>query len=143
MLVRGDLGFVPLVIVVVLVVILVVLRRKWRIAVSKREEIRRLLVLAAEESARVEFEAKVEYSIVGESVEVVEEKKKKAGHNECALCFSPTKKLCSQCKAVYYWYGDFVVFLIIWFGFCDCDCVLVVCYNFDLGVIVWWSMVIE
>lgn len=118
MLVRGDLGFVSLVIVVVLVVIWVVLRRKWRIVVSRREEIRRLLVLAAEESARVEFEAKVEYSNIGETVEVVEEnkKKKKAGQNECALCFLPTKKLCSQCKAVYYWYGDFVVFLmsLVW-----------------------------
>ncbi|XP_074366000.1 ubiquitin carboxyl-terminal hydrolase 16-like isoform X2 [Apium graveolens] len=101
--VRGDLGFVSLVIVVVLVV---VLRRKWRIVVSRREEIRRLLVLAAEESARVELEAKVEYSIIGEAVEVVEEEKKKAGQNECALCFSPTKKLCSQCKAVYYCSGN-------------------------------------
>ncbi|KAK1396002.1 Ubiquitin-specific protease 16 [Heracleum sosnowskyi] len=110
MLVRGALGFVSLgfvVVVVVLGVIWVVLRRKWRISVSRREEIKRLLVLAAEESARVEFEAKVEYSIIGESVEVVEEKeKKKAVQNQCALCFSPTKKLCSQCKAVYYCSGN-------------------------------------
>lgn len=114
MLVRGDLGFVSLVVVVVVVVVWVVLRRKWRIAVSRREEIRRLLVLAAEESARVEFEAKVQYFSVAESVEFVEERRKikKPVQNQCALCLTPTKKLCSQCKAIYYWYGDFIVFVM-------------------------------
>ncbi|KAL1817635.1 hypothetical protein ACET3Z_020209 [Daucus carota] len=108
MLVRGDLGFVSLVVVVVVVVVWVVLRRKWRIAVSRREEIRRLLVLAAEESARVEFEAKVQYFSVAESVEFVEERRKikKPVQNQCALCLTPTKKLCSQCKAIYYCSGN-------------------------------------
>lgn len=119
MFVRGDLGFLSLVLVVV--VVWIVLRRKWRIAVSRREEIKRKLVLAAEESARVEFESKAQYSNVAEAVEFVEEvdkgkKKKKAVPNQCALCFSPTKKLCSQCKAVYYWYVGFIVFLmnLVW-----------------------------
>ncbi|KAK1405579.1 Ubiquitin-specific protease 16 [Heracleum sosnowskyi] len=102
MLVRGDLGFVA-VIVVVLTVIWIVIRRKWRIAAARREEIKRLLVFAAEESARAEFEATVLYEsvvkeeFVSEKVPVVK--------NQCALCFSPAAKLCSQCKAVRYCSG--------------------------------------
>ncbi|XP_074369865.1 ubiquitin carboxyl-terminal hydrolase 17-like [Apium graveolens] len=102
MLVRGDLGFVA-VIAVVLAVIWWVIRRKWRIAAARREEIHRLLVFAAEESARAEFEATVMYEsaakeeFVKEKVPVVK--------NQCALCFSPAAKLCSQCKAVRYCSG--------------------------------------
>lgn len=62
MLLGGDLGFLARVVVASLVVILVpvvgfVVRLKWRRSVARREEIKRLLVLASEESARAELEA--------------------------------------------------------------------------------------
>ncbi|GKV33585.1 hypothetical protein SLEP1_g42074 [Rubroshorea leprosula] len=92
----GDLGISSLVLVVSLVlpVISFVIRRKWRLAVARKEEIKRLLVLAAEEAARAELEASLGY---GAAVTV------STGYQQCAVCYSPTPTRCARCKAVRYW----------------------------------------
>ncbi|KAJ4963302.1 hypothetical protein NE237_023241 [Protea cynaroides] len=105
MLVSGNLGFTDLILVsfffVVVPVFVVgfIIRRKWRLAVARREEIKRLVVLASEEAARAEFEAAVEY---GAAVSVARSVPRQF---ECAICFCPTTKSCSRCKAVRYCSG--------------------------------------
>ncbi|WMV11670.1 hypothetical protein MTR67_005055 [Solanum verrucosum] len=66
MLVGGDLGFLSRLVVAAFVVVFrpvlgFVVRRKWRSSVVRREEIKRLLVLASKEAARVELQAAEEY----------------------------------------------------------------------------------
>ncbi|GFY85896.1 ubiquitin-specific protease 16 [Actinidia rufa] len=99
--VRGDLGFSYLVLVVSLVgpVVALVLRRKWRLSVERREEIRRLLVLASEEAARVELEAS---AYVTSTVAAVISRPLQY---QCAVCFCPTTTRCARCKAVRYCSG--------------------------------------
>ncbi|XP_071717550.1 ubiquitin carboxyl-terminal hydrolase 17-like [Rutidosis leptorrhynchoides] len=61
MLVIRYLGFhspVFLVVIVIFPVIVLILRRQWRHSVARSEEVRRLLISASEEAARVEFEAR-------------------------------------------------------------------------------------
>lgn len=96
MLLAGVLGFQNLVLAVCLAVPVIVLvaRRKWQLSVARNEEIKRLLILASEESARAELEAAVEY---GSAVVTV-------SPNQCAVCFFPTTTRCARCKAVRYWY---------------------------------------
>ncbi|PON63476.1 Ubiquitinyl hydrolase [Parasponia andersonii] len=97
MLVAGALGFHSLVIVVcflVPVAIGFVLRRKWRLAVARKEEIRRLVILASEEAARAELEAAAEYRVVSP-----------VSLNQCAVCYFPTTTRCARCKAVRYCSG--------------------------------------
>ncbi|XP_073224360.1 ubiquitin carboxyl-terminal hydrolase 16 isoform X2 [Cicer arietinum] len=93
--VTGDLGFSSLVLVVVCVVLPVigfVIRRKWKLAVARNEEINRLLILAAEETARAETEASGVYGTVVP-----------ATYNyQCALCYFPATARCAQCKSVRY-----------------------------------------
>ncbi|XP_059631261.1 ubiquitin carboxyl-terminal hydrolase 17-like isoform X2 [Cornus florida] len=103
MLVGGDLGFSRLVLVVVVVVfapvIGFVVRRKWRLAVARREEIKRLLVFASEEAARAEVEDFTRYvaaTPVSTSGQL---------QYQCAVCFCPTTTRCAQCKAVRYCSG--------------------------------------
>ncbi|XP_061372049.1 ubiquitin carboxyl-terminal hydrolase 16-like [Gastrolobium bilobum] len=93
--VTGDLGFSSLVLVVVFVVLPVigfVIRRKWQLAVDRNEEIKRLLILAAEETARAEREASYVY---GAAVSATQ-------NNQCAVCYFPATARCSQCKLVRY-----------------------------------------
>lgn len=92
----GDLGFSSLVLVVCLVFPLIgfVIRRKWRIAAVRKEEIKRLLVLASEEAARAELEASASYGTVSIS----------RGYH-CAVCFCPTTTRCARCKVVRYCSG--------------------------------------
>ncbi|GFS44028.1 ubiquitin-specific protease 16 [Actinidia rufa] len=99
--VGGDLGFSYLVLVVLFVgpVVGLVVRRKLRISVARREEVKRLLVLASEEAARAELEATIGYDIQQEIIS-------RPLQNQCAVCFFPTTKLCARCKAVRYWYGN-------------------------------------
>lgn len=94
MLVAGVLGFQSLVLVVCLVVPVIgfVVRRKWRLALARKEEIKRLLILAAEEAARAELEASADYGVVAA-----------VAQNQCAVCYFPTTTRCAQCKAVRYW----------------------------------------
>lgn len=96
MLVTGVLGFPSQVLVVCLVlpVTFFVIRRKWRLAVARKEDIKRLLILASEEAARAELEASVGYV----SVAAV------ARDYQCAVCYCPTTTRCARCKAVRYWY---------------------------------------
>lgn len=92
----GDLGFSSLVLVVVSVVLLViafVIRRKWLHAAARNEEIKRLLILAAEETERVEREASYEYGAAVSATNI----------NRCALCYFPATARCKQCKSVRYW----------------------------------------
>ena len=95
-----DLGFPSLVVVLLACVVVpaigFVVRLKWRRAVARAEEVRRLLVLAAEESARAESEAAYQYYDGAVSVA--------AKSNQCAVCFCPTTTRCARCKAVHYWY---------------------------------------
>lgn len=95
----GNLGHAGAALVLILVVgpvLALVVRRRWRLAVARREEVQRLVLLAAEEAERAEMEAALAYSAesaaVGTSVRPV-----------CAVCFSPTTTRCSRCKAVRYW----------------------------------------
>jgi len=92
-----DLGFRSLVLVAVVCLVLpaisFVLRRRWRRAEARAEEIKRLLVLAEEETVRAETEAS--YYRYG-AVSVPKNK-------VCAVCFSPTTTRCARCKAVHYW----------------------------------------
>ena len=113
----GDLGFSSLVLLVVVCVVLPAIgfyiRRKWRIAGARKEEIRRLLILAAEETARAEREASYAYG--GAAVPA-------AKSNQCAVCYVPATSRCAQCKSVRYWCvhlsfsSSFFPFFFFWFG---------------------------
>ncbi|KAK1554402.1 hypothetical protein Q3G72_011606 [Acer saccharum] len=95
--VPGDLGFSSLVVLVVSFVfpaIALIVRRKWRRAVARKEEIRRLLLLASEEATRAELEDSYVYGTVSVPQ-----------YYQCAVCFSPTTTRCAQCKAVRYCSG--------------------------------------
>lgn len=96
MLATGNLGFSSQVLVVCLVVpvIFFVIRRKWRLAVARKEEIKRLLILASEEAVRAELEASSGYVAVSPVVR----------DYQCAVCYCPTVTRCARCKAVRYWY---------------------------------------
>ncbi|XP_076888728.1 ubiquitin carboxyl-terminal hydrolase 17-like [Bidens hawaiensis] len=120
MLIIRGLGFTSVVLLVV-VVIGLVLRRKWRHSVARSEEVKRLLVSVAEESARVEFEASEEYYYTGidtagdtssarvsvstpAAISTPLSSVLKAQY-QCAVCFSPTTTRCAKCKAVRYCSG--------------------------------------
>ncbi|KAK6940240.1 Peptidase C19, ubiquitin carboxyl-terminal hydrolase [Dillenia turbinata] len=94
MLVIGELGFSTLVLVVCFIfpVIGLIVRRKWRLAVARREEIKRLLTLASEEAARAELDAWFDYGYGDSSVSVVKQ-------FQCAVCYSPSTNRCGRCKA--------------------------------------------
>lgn len=134
MLVGGDLGFLSSLVAAAFVAVFgpvlgFVVRRKWRRSVARREEIKRLLVLASEEAARAELLAAEEYGygyggysydILKEDDVFVEPPASSAPpppsstttsysgsrqlQYQCAVCSSPTSTRCSQCKAVRYWY---------------------------------------
>lgn len=96
------LGFPSLVLAacVVLPLIGFIIRRKWRLAVVRKEEIKRLLVLAAEEAARAELEAAAGYGAGAGSTFTVPIS---TSYHQCAVCYSPTTTRCARCKAVRYW----------------------------------------
>ncbi|KAK3038334.1 hypothetical protein RJ639_031430 [Escallonia herrerae] len=107
MLAAGDLGLSYLVLVelVVSLVIGFVIRRKWLVAVARREEIRRLLVLAAEDAARAEAaEAAANYASVDAPAPAVT----CWPPYQCAVCFSPTATRCKRsgkCQIVHWRLG--------------------------------------
>ncbi|CBI19252.3 unnamed protein product, partial [Vitis vinifera] len=91
MLVPGDLGFSCLALLSLFFpVIGLVIRHKWRVAVARKEEIKRLLILASEEAARAELET----AAVSVSPQF-----------QCAVCYCPTTTRCARCKAVRYCSG--------------------------------------
>nr|KYP70089.1 Ubiquitin carboxyl-terminal hydrolase 16 [Cajanus cajan] len=89
--VTGDLGFSSLVLVLLLLIGFVI-RRKWQVSEARKDEIKRLLILAAEETARAEKEAFYEYDTALSA----------ARTNQCAVCYFPATARCSQCKSVRY-----------------------------------------
>lgn len=97
MLVPRDLGFrvAALFIFVVFPAIGFVIRRKWRLAVARKEEINRLLVLASEEAARAELEATIGYTAAVPA----------PLYRQCPVCFVPASNRCARCKSVYYCSG--------------------------------------
>ncbi|OIV96592.1 hypothetical protein TanjilG_28449 [Lupinus angustifolius] len=99
--VTGDLGFSSLVLVVVVCVVVpaaigFVIRRKWQFAVVRKEEINRLLILAAEETARAEREASYSYLYSTAAVSTTTK------INQCAVCYFPATARCAKCKSVRY-----------------------------------------
>ncbi|XP_050235438.1 ubiquitin carboxyl-terminal hydrolase 16 [Mercurialis annua] len=101
--VTGDLGFSSLVLVVVSLVFPVfgfIIRWKWRRSIARNEEIKRLLILASEETARAELEATQLVS----SYVAVSASRNNYNH-QCVVCYSPTTTRCARCKAVRYCSG--------------------------------------
>ncbi|XP_047316349.1 ubiquitin carboxyl-terminal hydrolase 19-like [Impatiens glandulifera] len=99
MLVGRDLGFSYLVLIFSFIgpVFFFLVRRRWRRSVARKEEIKRLLILAAEEAARVEVEATADYYTNSVPLFIP-----LPVHYQCVVCFSPTKTRCARCKAVRY-----------------------------------------
>ncbi|XP_072977835.1 ubiquitin carboxyl-terminal hydrolase 17-like [Typha angustifolia] len=95
-----------LVLLVVWPVVALVVRRRWRLAATRREEVRRLALLAAAEAERIEFEASLEYAAdLAAAVAAPAYAAVVAPPPGCAVCFSPTTTRCSRCKAVKYCSG--------------------------------------
>lgn len=125
----ADLGFVA-VAVVAAAVIWFLGRRKWRMAVARRQEVRRLAWLAAEEAARAEAEAAALAYMVPPFAPspAVDDDGADAGREiragdwamppppaqvlppQCAVCYRHTTTRCSRCKAVRYWYVGLLIF---------------------------------
>ncbi|XP_075511756.1 LOW QUALITY PROTEIN: ubiquitin carboxyl-terminal hydrolase 17-like [Primulina tabacum] len=106
MLLGADLGW-WLSSVVVVVVGWFVARRKWRLAVARRQEIKRLLALASDETARAELEAVATYCGYEEEpmAMVPGSSPQRQFQYQCEVCFSPTTTRCKRCKAVRYCSG--------------------------------------
>lgn len=106
MLIRPDLGFLypylAISVVVVVSVIGFVIRRKWQLSAARAEEVRRLVVLAAEESALAEYEA---YAAAYVAPIEAPDCSLPVMYHQCAVCFNPSTTRCSRCKAVRYCSG--------------------------------------
>lgn len=98
------------------------IRRKWLHSVARKAEIKRLLVLAAEEAARAELEASAGYGYSysyshshspspADLVSVAAPAAPISTNYQCAVCYSPTTTRCARCKAIRYWYLFFFFFL--------------------------------
>ncbi|KAF5180456.1 Ubiquitin carboxyl-terminal hydrolase [Thalictrum thalictroides] len=110
MLVTGDLGFTGLVLVFLLFfffgpIISFLIQKKWRIAVEKKEEIMRLVAMASEEAARVEFEATTTTNNNSSDVVTHYVSSSSSRPFKCAVCYCPTTTRCSRCKLVRYCSG--------------------------------------
>lgn len=90
------------------------IRRKWLLSVARKAEIKRLLVLAAEEAARAELEASAgygySYSYSHSPADLVSVAAPISTNYQCAVCYSPTTTRCARCKAIRYWYFFFFLF---------------------------------
>ncbi|XP_065016564.1 ubiquitin carboxyl-terminal hydrolase 16-like [Musa acuminata AAA Group] len=116
---HGDLGLSgPAVLVLLLLgpAFALVVRRRWRLAAARQAEVRRLVRLAAEETARAEMEAMVAYSAASaaaaaatatatSTASVATIAKDTSAWPECPVCFSPATARCARCKAVRYCSG--------------------------------------
>ncbi|XAR62084.1 Ubiquitinyl hydrolase 1 [Bertholletia excelsa] len=93
------LGFSYLVLLVVPVIVLLV-RRRWRLSVTRSEEIKRLLVLASEEDARAEIEASTCVAPVNSVYRPLQ--------CQCSVCFCPTTTRCAsstKCQIIHWRQG--------------------------------------
>lgn len=83
---------------VVLPIIAYILLGKWSEVSKKKDKLRVLSQIAAEESFLAETMA------IPTVVPLVSVPKVNNGFHECARCFSPATTRCSRCKTVRYWY---------------------------------------
>lgn len=88
---------------VVLPIIAYIVLGKWSEVSSKKDKIRVLAQIAAEESFRAE--AMVVAAVPATVVPLVSIPKVNTGFHECARCFSPATTRCSRCKTVRYCSG--------------------------------------
>ncbi|CAL9753741.1 unnamed protein product [Musa acuminata subsp. burmannicoides] len=106
---RGDLGPSAAALLVLLFapVLAFVVRRRWRLAVARREEVRRLALLAAQEASWAEVEAMEAYAAAWTSAAVAAKgvTKDPSARPECPVCFCPAIARCARCKAVRYCSG--------------------------------------
>uniref|UniRef100_A0A1D1Y437 ubiquitinyl hydrolase 1 n=1 Tax=Anthurium amnicola TaxID=1678845 RepID=A0A1D1Y437_9ARAE len=100
-------GALQLVLLLFVPVLALLARRKWRLAAARREEVRRLVLLAAEEAARAEIEATYEYRnrLDYEYSPPSAAPPPSTAKPVCAVCHTPTTNRCSRCKAVRYCSG--------------------------------------
>ncbi|XP_043689452.1 ubiquitin carboxyl-terminal hydrolase 15-like [Telopea speciosissima] len=84
-------------VLVVLPLVTYILLGKWNEAAKKKERVRLLAQLAAEEALLAEATATASVMPVVAST--------KTGFHECARCFGPANTRCSQCKSVRYCSG--------------------------------------
>lgn len=73
---------------------------KWSEASKRKESLSSIAGGASEEALQVEDMA------VGTIMPVVNIPI--SGIHQCARCFAPAGTRCSQCKSVWYWYGNFL-----------------------------------
>jgi ubiquitin carboxyl-terminal hydrolase 36/42 len=121
--------WLALVALVVVPALAFLVRRRWCRAAARRDEVRRLARLAAEEAELAERESVLAYyselfpSVVHaaevpeapvwgptpaaapaqEDVEALPQPPPAGAKGVCAVCFRPTTFRCKQCKAVKYW----------------------------------------
>ncbi|KAH9611223.1 hypothetical protein KSS87_018039 [Heliosperma pusillum] len=107
MLVPEELGFRVAVILIFVVfpVFGLILRRKWRLEVAKREEINRLIVLAAEEADQADFDTNFGFFAAKTAPLKPLTRAVVSRSRVCAVCFAPTSNRCARCKSVHYCSG--------------------------------------
>ncbi|RZS08486.1 hypothetical protein BHM03_00039464 [Ensete ventricosum] len=101
---RGDLGpsAAALLVLLFVPVLAFVVRRRWRLAAARREEVRRLALLAAQEASRAEVEAMEAYAASWAAAAVAAKgvTKDPSARPECPVCFSPAIASVSCSKVV-------------------------------------------
>lgn len=88
------------VIFVVLPLVTYFILGQWSEASKRKERLSSIAGGASEEALQVENMA------VGTIMPVVN--MPISGIHQCARCFAPAGTRCSQCKSVWYWYGNFL-----------------------------------
>ncbi|KAG6485248.1 ubiquitin carboxyl-terminal hydrolase 15-like [Zingiber officinale] len=94
----------PLVVFLVGPLLAFVVQRKWRLAMARQEEVRRLAFLAAQEAIQAEAEAMKAY-VATSAAAMIAEKESPVSPPECPVCLGPAMARCGQCKAVRYCSG--------------------------------------
>ncbi|XP_074587335.1 ubiquitin carboxyl-terminal hydrolase 17-like [Curcuma longa] len=97
-------SWAPLFVFLVAPVFAFVVRWRWRLTTARREEVRRLAFLAAQESIREEAEAMKAY-VSASAAALCVEKDTAVLPPQCLVCFNPAMARCGQCKVVRYCSG--------------------------------------